>query len=66
MLNINRVLYLTSIARIESSAANNYPSLFQEEFLQYASFALVPEDYRADADNPDLLQKHLPSVGVAS
>jgi hypothetical protein len=49
MLNMNFLLYVTFMETIESSAAHNYPSLLQGEFLQYASFALVPEDYRADA-----------------
>lgn len=66
MLNMNFLLYVTFMETIESSAAHNYPSLLQGEFLQYASFALVSEDYRVDADNFDLLHKHLPSVGVVS
>jgi hypothetical protein len=66
MLNMNRLLYIAFMETIESSAANNYPCLLQGEFLQYASFALVSEDYRVDADNFDLLHKHLPSVGVVS
>lgn len=49
MLNMNRLLYVAVMETIESSAADNYPSLLQGDFLQYASFALVPEDYRTDA-----------------
>ena len=49
MPNMNCLLYIAFMETIESIAANNYPCLLQKEFLQYASFALVPEDYRADA-----------------
>lgn len=45
MPNMNRLLYIAFMETIESIAANNYPCLLQKEFLQYASFALVSEDY---------------------